>query len=312
MKFSKSFVLILLLFVSFQVYGIGSMFVVLDLDDSKTNTFAQSILKTEPQKTFTEKGCTTRVFITEVSEDVIVKYKRKFPEKSPLRFYIDDNLKMKIFSNEEILMEKEVSQGRGYAVLLEETIPVVDYVPFWGSIPLIGKLFQTKGESRRLSLKWICPIPDFDVKFDIQENTARILLDFSKIDYKKICEWNLNNMRNTYFAFYLSNGKLRWDNMGKFVLTTFAEVRLEKHLMDLPKNKILYNERFSKEFFHDLKSCLGKQKLDIKDIEKITGTIFLHDVFIIDNAKKPLAGFCHVKFSIPKDKLEALLKTLKN
>ena len=89
--------------------------------------------------------------------------------------------------------------------------------------------------------------------------------------------------------------------MGKFVLTTFAEVRLEEHLMDLPKNKILYNERFSKEFFHDLKSCLGKQKLDIKDIEKITGTICLHDVFIIDNAKKPLAGFCHVKCLGPLD-----------
>ena len=52
--------------------------------------------------------------------------------------------------------------------------------------------------------------------------------------------------------------------------------------MDLPKNKILYNERFSKEFFHDLKSCLGKQKLDIKNIEKITGMICLHNVFIID------------------------------
>ena len=293
MKSSKSFVLILLLFVSFQVYGIGAKSVVLDLDDSKTNTFAQSILKTEPQKTFTENGCTTRVFITEVSEDVIMKYKRTHPEKFPLRVSIHENLKMRIFSNEEILMEKEVSQGRGYAVLLEETIPVVDCVPFWGSIPLIGKLFQTKGESRRLSLKWIYPIPEFDVKFDIQENTARILLDFSEIDYEKICEWSLNNMR-------------------KFVLTTFAEVRLEEHLMDLPKNKILYNERFSKEFFHDLKSCLGKQKLDIKDIERITGMICLHNVFIMDNPKKPLAGFCFVKFSIPKDKLEAILKTLKN
>ena len=311
MKFSKSFVLILLLFVSFQVYGIGSKSVVLDLDDSKTNTFAQSILKTEPQKTFTENGCTTRVFITEVSEDVIMKYKRTHPEKFPLRVSIHENLKMSIFSNEEILMEKEVSKGRGYAVLLEETIPVVDCVPFWGSIPLIGKLFQTKGESRRLSLKWIYPIPEFDAKFDIQENTARILLDFSEIDYEKICEWNLNNMRNTYFRFHLSNGKYLMDNMMPACSCTL-NVRLEEHLMDLPKNKILYNERFSKEFFHDLKSCLGKQKLDIKDIERITGMICLHNVFIMDNPKKPLAGFCHVKFSIPKDKLEAILKTLKN
>ena len=59
-------------------------------------------------------------------------------------------------------------------------------------------------------------------------------------------------------------------------------VRLEEHLMDLPKNKILYNERFSKAFFHDLKSCIGKQKLDIKNIERITGMICLHNVFIID------------------------------
>ena len=52
---------------------------------------------------------------------------------------------MKIYFNGKFLIEKELSKVKSHPILLEETIPFVDYVQFRSSIPFIRKLFQTRG-----------------------------------------------------------------------------------------------------------------------------------------------------------------------
>ena len=126
----------------------------IDFSDAKYYALVESILKTTPKTQFIDlgDGIKGRIFICETTEDFTKSYNKK--QISPIEIVPVKN-KIKIYCFEKFFAEKEISDCKIYLVLFELTCSVMDKTPIWGDIPIIGKLFQEKAETRQLFLKWI-------------------------------------------------------------------------------------------------------------------------------------------------------------
>ena len=126
----------------------------ISLSDANSYALVESILKTTPETQIInlQDGIKARIFISETTEDFIKGYNKK--QISPIEIIPVKN-KIKIYCFEKFFAEKEISDCKVHIILLELTCHVMDKTPVWGDIPIIGKLFQKKGESRQFFLKWV-------------------------------------------------------------------------------------------------------------------------------------------------------------
>ena len=126
----------------------------IEISDAKNYALAETILKTTPETQFIDlqDGIKGRIFICETTEDFTKSYDKK--RISPIEIVPVKN-KIKIYCFEKFFAEKEISDCKNYLILFELTVSVMDKTPILGDIPIIGKLFQKKAESRQLFLKWV-------------------------------------------------------------------------------------------------------------------------------------------------------------
>ncbi len=126
----------------------------IDFSDANSYALAESILNTTSGTQFIDfgDGIKARIFISETTENFIKGHNKK--QTSPIEIITAKN-KIKIYCFGEFFAEKEISDSKVHLILTEVICSVVDKTPFWGDIPIIGKLFQKKGESRQLFLKWV-------------------------------------------------------------------------------------------------------------------------------------------------------------